>query len=388
MSDFQNSLMPSTGRPYLWPYHPKWTSDPAFKSKMAKIARLPPHLLEPSCQQVFLDNRHRHLLYLIETTFSTEQEHTPEQWATLLLEPSGWQWSQQVTGKGTMTANEFCIAYQNSGQQALSSNYIHPIPPIPRTCDHCKKVCESVCDCGEAYCSQLCQKQAWKNHCKICAQVFENGTLRSTMNRLEMQDTLSRQEMGKAQGNISQQYQYIIIDGARIKKLNGRHGLVEGMPSNPTQNSLCAILLLDSKDDVPRVTEIISKLIALQKRGNVSNRDVAQHFSSGRINSVKVKLKAIVPVSVEELLKERGPLVAVKKVQHDVPSKVCIQQCHYEECERTTRENGAKGAKLMSCPCQTAQYCSKEHQRLAYPEHKTACKRLRKEIKKNKKHTL
>ena len=357
MSAFQNSLVAS-GRPYLWPYHPKWTSDPAFKRKMAQKARMPVHLLESSCQQVFLDNRRRHIVHLIET-FSAEQEHTPKQWAKLLLEPSGWQWSQQVPGKGTMTANEFDTAYMNSGQQAISPNYIQPVPPIPRKCDHCEKVCESVCDCGEAYCSQLCQKQAWKNHRNICEQVFENGSLRSTMNRAEMQDTLSRQDMGKAQGNISHQYQYIIIDGARIKTLNGRHGLIEGMDTNPTQNSLCAILLLDPKDDVPKT---ISKLIALQKRGNVSNWEVAQHFVSG-IHSVKVKLKAIVPVSVEQV-KERGSVAGNIHVQ-----------CHYEECERTTRENGKK---LMTCPCQTAQYCSKEHQRLAYPEHKTACKRLRK----------
>lgn len=50
--------------------------------------------------------------------------------------------------------------------------------------------------------------------------------------------------------------------------------------------------------------------------------------------------------------------------------------CQFEGCESTTKKNGKE---LMRCPCQTASYCCKEHQKLAYPGHKKECKRLRKE---------
>ena len=64
-------------------------------------------------------------------------------------------------------------------------------------------------------------------------------------------------------------------------------------------------------------------------------------------------------------------------------SVVCV--CQFEGCERTTKESGKK---LMRCPCHTAWYCCKEHQKLAYPGHKKECKRLRKEISKRKSQTL
>lgn len=49
----------------------------------------------------------------------------------------------------------------------------------------------------------------------------------------------------------------------------------------------------------------------------------------------------------------------------------------FKGCESTTKKNGKE---LMRCPCQTASYCCKEHQKLAYPGHKKECKRLRKEM--------
>ena len=55
--------------------------------------------------------------------------------------------------------------------------------------------------------------------------------------------------------------------------------------------------------------------------------------------------------------------------------------CQFEGCESTTKKNGKE---LMRCPCQTASYCCKEHQKLAYPGHKKECKRLRKEMSKQK----
>ena len=33
--------------------------------------------------------------------------------------------------------------------------------------------------------------------------------------------------------------------------------------------------------------------------------------------------------------------------------------------------------KLMRCPCKTAYYCCKDHQRFAYEYHKTECRRIR-----------
>ena len=53
----------------------------------------------------------------------------------------------------------------------------------------------------------------------------------------------------------------------------------------------------------------------------------------------------------------------------------------FKGCESTTKKNGKE---LMRCPCQTASYCCKEHQKLAYPGHKKECKRLRKEMLKQK----
>jgi TPR repeat protein len=55
--------------------------------------------------------------------------------------------------------------------------------------------------------------------------------------------------------------------------------------------------------------------------------------------------------------------------------------CQFEGCESTTKKNGKE---LMRCPCQTASYCCKKHQKLAYPGHKKECKRLRKEMSKQK----
>ena len=53
----------------------------------------------------------------------------------------------------------------------------------------------------------------------------------------------------------------------------------------------------------------------------------------------------------------------------------------FKGCESTTKRMSQP---LMRCPCQTASYCCKEHQKLAYPGHKTECKRLRKEMSKQK----
>jgi hypothetical protein len=56
-------------------------------------------------------------------------------------------------------------------------------------------------------------------------------------------------------------------------------------------------------------------------------------------------------------------------------------KCLYASCDKTTKEGG--GA-LMNCPCKSVQFCSKEHQRLAWPGHKALCKQLRKEMKTKK----
>ena len=56
-------------------------------------------------------------------------------------------------------------------------------------------------------------------------------------------------------------------------------------------------------------------------------------------------------------------------------------RCLCSNCDRTTKEGGGT---LMKCPCKSVQFCSKEHQKLAWPEHKALCKKLRKEMKKKK----
>ena len=53
--------------------------------------------------------------------------------------------------------------------------------------------------------------------------------------------------------------------------------------------------------------------------------------------------------------------------------------CLSIHCDRTTKEGGGT---LMKCPCKSVHFCSKEHQKLAWPEHKALCKQLRKEMKK------
>ena len=336
MGDFAQSLS-FTGRPKLWPYQPKWTSDSKLKQKFARLARFPPHLLEPSCVQVNLDTAHRHLLHVIKVKdYNKSIQKTPEQWAPLLLEPCGWVWMQQVVTDGSMTAHAFINAYSLSGEGKLVSDYKPPQPSIPRECDCCQKICLSVCDCGEAYCSQLCLKRDWKNHKKICAQVYENGFLRSMLNRVEMEDSLSRKQLRQALGMLDEN-QHVIVDGAKKKKLNGLHGLLISTGSlTPTLKSVCEIILVES--------------MKKYKQGD----------------SIKVELAAIVPFPTEMDSPPPTQVIAVD-----------IHKCGNATCNKRDDVMGDDETPIFKkCSrCKTARYCGIICQRACWQEHKLVCKK-------------
>ena len=61
--------------------------------------------------------------------------------------------------------------------------------------------------------------------------------------------------------------------------------------------------------------------------------------------------------------------------------KTEVLYCQYDSCERSTKEGGGL---LMKCPCKSVQFCSKEHQKLAWLGHKVECKKIRKALKDGK----
>jgi hypothetical protein len=359
MGDFQESLT-FAGRSKLWPYQPKWTSDDQLKTKFCRLARMPLHLLQPSCVQENLDTAHRHVLHLIKKNGYNNKSITKpcDEWATLLLEPCGWIWSNQVSSTSTstsmeeeedqITANAFVVAYTQSGRGQLISNYHAPSPSIPRHCSRqsCQKLCESVCDCGEAYCSQLCLKRDWKNHQNICEQVYENGFLRSTLNTMEMRESLSKKDYQQALGIFSQN-DHVIIDGAKKKRLNGLECVLTGIPFNPTRKSKCTVVAIDT----------------------------TKYYKSG--DEIKVELSAIVPfpkntTAIDQMQQQMAAMMGRESNASSTTSgTVMLHKCSAQGCKKV--ECCVK--EFKSCGrCKVARYCSGICQKSDWKSHKKTCK--------------
>lgn len=68
--------------------------------------------------------------------------------------------------------NDFMEAYGNGGMQMLADYEMKSAPSAKPKCDECGQEAGLRCkQCGERYCSRVCQRKAWPAHKKMCTLV-------------------------------------------------------------------------------------------------------------------------------------------------------------------------------------------------------------------------
>ena len=75
------------------------------------------------------------------------------------------------------------------------------LPEPTDRCERCGKAgTQSMCMCGERYCSRECLLADWSGHQSICRVVYDNNMVQWVITKLEMKDTLCMAEFAAAHG--------------------------------------------------------------------------------------------------------------------------------------------------------------------------------------------